>query len=91
MRLRALIPLLIGIMASLVGFMTVTTLRQSRCDDLSGRWDAAERSCTVDGALVQVARLSDVVAGVVIAVALAFMLYRASTFARRYRESIHSG
>jgi hypothetical protein len=90
LNVRAFIPLLIGIMASLVGFLTVSLLRQNRCGDSGGRWNAAERLCTVDGARLDIAHPTDVIAGVVVAVFLAFMLYRASTFAARYRASVHS-
>lgn len=87
---RAFIPLLIGIMASLVGFVTVSALRQKRCQASGGLWEAANRVCTLESAPLDVARLTDVVVGIAVAVILAFMLHRASTFAARYRTSIHT-
>lgn len=87
---RTFIPLLIGIMASLVGFVTISALRQNRCGDSGGRWDAATRLCTLEGAPLDVASPIDVVAGIAVAIILAFMLHRASTFAARHRASVHS-
>lgn len=87
---RAFIPLLIGIMASLVGFVTVSALRQKRCVDSGGLWNAAERVCTLESAPLDVSSPIDIFAGIAVAFVLAFMLHRASTFAARYRSSIPS-
>lgn len=88
LNLRAFIPLLIGVMASLVGFMTVSALRQKRCVDSGGAWEAANRVCTLESAPLDVGSPIDIFAGIVVAAILAFMLHRASTFAARHRASV---
>jgi hypothetical protein len=91
MKPRSFIPLIIGVAASLVGFVSVSALRQNRCGDAGGRWDDATRVCNVDGVPLDVARPLDVIIGIAVAVLLAFMLHRASTFVGRYRASVTDG
>jgi hypothetical protein len=82
MNRRSLISLFSGVLAALSGFATVAYLRQSRCVDAGGRWEAASRHCTLPaGSTVSVAQLSDLVAGAAVAIVVAFMLFRMSTLA----------
>jgi hypothetical protein len=87
---RAFIPLLIGIMASLIGLVTVSALRQRRCVDSGGVWEAANSVCALESAPLDVSHPMDIFAGVAVAALLAFMLHRASTFAARHRTSVQS-
>lgn len=83
MNRRSLIQLLIGVIATMAGLAALNAIRQDRCLDAGGQWMAAARSCVGPGGPLSVARGSDVIAAIVIAVLLAFMLQRASMFARR--------
>jgi hypothetical protein len=81
---RTAIPLIIGIISSLVGFSAVGGLRRDRCLDASGTYDTATRRCLMaDGVTMDVAYAGDLMAGLVVGAALALMLYRATTFASR--------
>lgn len=82
MNRRSFIILLIGAIASLGGFGTTAYLRQSRCEELGGRWPAATRRCELStGEPVSSGRASDLAAGAFVAIVLGFMLFRATTFA----------
>ena len=83
MNRNSVIQLLIGIIATMAGLAALNAVRQDRCLDAGGQWMAATRSCAGPDGPLAVARGSDVIAAIVIGVLLAFMLYRASTFARR--------
>jgi hypothetical protein len=83
MNRRSLIQLLIGIIATIAGLAALNAIRQDRCLDAGGRWMAAARSCVGPSGPLSVSRGTDVIAAIVIGVLLAFMLMRASTFARR--------
>jgi hypothetical protein len=83
MNRRSLIQLLIGIIATVAGLAALNAIRQDRCLDAGGQWVANARSCVGPDGPLTVARGSDVLAAIVIGVLLAFMLHRASTFARR--------
>lgn len=77
MKRRPIILLLIGTIAALAGSVVIVVLRQNRCDGEGGRYDAAIRRCQLEGGdYVSVGAASDVFAGLVIAVLLAFMLVR---------------
>ena len=80
---RSLIQLLIGVIAALTSLAALNAVRQDRCLDAGGRWTAATRSCAGPDGPLSVARGSDLLAALVIGILLAFMLYRASMFARR--------
>lgn len=81
---RTAIPLVIGIISSLVAFSAVGWLRRDRCLDAGGTYDAATRRCLMaDGVTMDVAYAGDMMAGLVVGAALALMLYRATTFASR--------
>ena len=83
MNRRSLIQLLIGIIATTAGLAALNAVRHDRCLDARGQWMAATRSCVGPAGPLSVARGSDVIVAIGIGVLLAFMLYRASTFARR--------
>ena len=87
MNRQSLIQLLIGIIAALTTLAALNAVRQDRCLDAGGQWVAATRACIGPEGPLQVARGSDFVVAVVIGILLAFMLHRASTFARRGRSS----
>ncbi|MHB1071721.1 MAG: hypothetical protein ACYC3Q_02750 [Gemmatimonadaceae bacterium] len=81
---RTAIPLIIGIISSLVAFSAVGWLRRDRCVDGGGTYDMASRRCLMaDGVTMDVAYAGDLMAGLVVGVALALMLHRATTFATR--------
>jgi hypothetical protein len=82
---RSLIPLLIGTIGSIVGFTAVAVLRQNRCSDAGGHWDASIGACALATGSINVNRASDLVAGLVVALMLGVALHRASTFATRKR------
>jgi hypothetical protein len=81
MNRRTLIQLLIGVIASLGGLSVLTLVREDRCLDAGGRWAAETRSCVSASGPLDVARATDFVIALAVGVLLAFMLYRASTFA----------
>ena len=83
MNRQSLIQLLIGVIAAMAGLAALNAIRQDRCVDAGGQWMAAARSCAGPNGPLSVSRGSDVIAAIVIGVLLAFMLHRASTFARR--------
>ncbi len=77
MKRRPIILLLIGTIAALAGSVVIVVLRQNRCAGEGGHYDAAIRRCQLPGGdQVSVSAASDVIAGLVIAVLLAFMLVR---------------
>ncbi len=90
MNRRSLIQILIGVIASLAALTIVTAVREDRCLDAGGKWIAATRACVGPEGPLPVSRASDVILAIVIGVVLAFMLYRASTFAsaRSSRPSV---
>lgn len=78
---RSIIIVLIGAIATLAGFATPALLRQRRCTGLGGAWRSGTREClTAGGEAIEVATSSDVVIGVVVTVALGFMLFRVLLF-----------
>jgi hypothetical protein len=83
MNRRSIIQLLIGILASLAGLGVLTVVRQKRCIAEGGTWAGVSRICTGPSGPIDVSRASDVVMALGIALLVAFMLYRASTFASR--------
>jgi hypothetical protein len=82
---RSLIPLLIGIIGSIVGFTAVALLRQNRCADAGGKWDTSAGACALATGPINVNRASDLLAGLVVALMLGVVLHRAATFATRNR------
>lgn len=81
MNRQSLIQLLIGVIATIAGLAVLTAIRQDRCLDAGGQWMAGTRSCVgLEGPLA-VGRGYDVFAAIGVGLLLAFMLYRASTFA----------
>ncbi len=82
MNRRSIILLLIGTIAAIAGFAVPAYLRQRRCAAAGGRWDNAARQCAAsDGGVVEVASGTDILVGALVAVALAFMLFRMFLFA----------
>ena len=80
---RSLIQLLIGVISAIAGLAAMNAFRQDRCLDAGAQWNAATRACVgADGPLA-LGRSSDVIVAIGIAIVVAFMLYRASTFAGR--------
>jgi hypothetical protein len=84
MNRRSLIQLLIGVIAAMAGLAAMSVLRQNRCVTSGGTWNADVRACVGPDGPIAVAQATDVVAAVVIGALVAFMLYRASTFAQRH-------
>ena len=84
MNRRSLIQVLIGVIATVSGLATMILVRQDRCLDAGGSWSAETRVCLRPEGPLAVARGSDVAVAVVIALLVAVMLYRASTFANRH-------
>jgi hypothetical protein len=81
MNRRSIITVLIGIIATLTGFMVTVLLRQRRCDGAGGQWAPATRECVLtSGERLDVAAISDVILGVVVVLGLAFMLFRVLLF-----------
>lgn len=81
MNRRSIIVLLIGAIAALAGFGTTALLRQRRCAGAGGTWRYQTRECvTAAGEQIDAATMSDVVIGLVVAIGLAFMLFRVLLF-----------
>ena len=86
MNRRSVIQLLIGIIAMLGGLGALTVVRQNRCVEAGGQWSMTQRSCTGPSGPLAIDRWSDITVALVVGLALAAMLYRASTFADRRRS-----
>jgi hypothetical protein len=86
MNRRALINVLIGVAAALSALMAVTALRQRRCEDDGALWENAGRTCRLNGATIDVAGGADLLIGAGVGLAVAFMLFRMSTFALSRRS-----
>ncbi len=81
MNRRSIITVLIGIIATLSGFAVTAFLRQRRCEGAGGQWAPATRDCVlISGERLEVSRGADIAIGLVVAVALAFMLFRVLLF-----------
>lgn len=81
MNRRSIIILLIGAIATLAGFATSALLRQRRCSGAGGTWHLQTRECVgAAGEQLDSAVVTDVVIGVVVAIGLAFMLFRVLLF-----------
>ena len=84
MNRRAVILMLIGAIAAFAGFATTSVLWQRRCKSVGGTWDQAVRLCRMStGESVRLGSVVDILAGVFVALALAFMLFRMLTFMNR--------
>ena len=83
---RSLIPLLIGIIGSIVGFTVVALLRQDRCADGGGTWTASTGTCIAAGGPINAAQASDLVAGMIVALLMVVVLHRVFTFAARSKR-----
>jgi len=80
MNRRSLIVMLIGAVSALSGLSVATLLAQNRCVDAGGQWNAGGRECLLPGGGVEGFGAHSIGLGLVVAVLLAFMLYRAVIF-----------
>lgn len=81
MNRRSIITMLIGAIAALAGFATTALVRQRRCRGAGGSWRSASRECVAaTGERLDVAGVTDVAIGALVALALAFMLFRVLLF-----------
>lgn len=81
MNRRSIIVLLIGAIAALAGFGMTALLRQRRCAAAGGEWRYETRECvTAAGERIDAAATSDVGIGLMVGLALAFMLFRVLLF-----------
>jgi hypothetical protein len=83
---RSLMQLIIGMIAAFAGMMSVMVLRQQRCMEAGGQWTGMGQRCLSAGGPIPVDRGVDFMAGLGVGLLVAFMLYRASTFAARRRS-----
>jgi hypothetical protein len=84
MNRRAVIFMLIGAIASFAGFATTSVLWQRRCVGTGGTWDQAVRLCRLEtGESLRIGAPTDIIAGILVAVVLGFMLHRMLTFGAR--------
>jgi len=83
MNRRSLIKILIGAIATLGSLGALMVVRQNRCVAAGGQWSVAERTCAGPNGPITVAQPADFALALVVGALLAFMLYRASTFATR--------
>jgi len=82
MHRQSIIVILIGAIASVSGFATIDYLRGRRCAGLQGIWSASLRECRLDtGETTGTLTVLAVVAGIAIASAVGFTLYRVHLFA----------
>ncbi len=82
MNRQSVIVILMGAIASISGLATADFLRQRRCGELEGIWTAADRQCLLpSGEITGTLSLGIVLAGVLVAAAAGFTLYRAYLFA----------
>ncbi len=83
MNRRSLIQILIGVIAMLGSLGALMVVRQNRCVAAGGQWSVAERACAGPDGPIAVSQPADLLVALVVGALLAFMLYRASTFATR--------
>lgn len=83
MNRRSLIQILIGAIATLGSLGALMVVRQNRCIAAGGQWSVVERTCAGPNGPIAVSQPADFTVALVVGVLLAFMLYRASTFATR--------
>jgi hypothetical protein len=85
---RILIPMLIGVLAAFGSLAVLTFIRQDKCLDAGGQWDAARRMCLAANGTAYTSGLLGgwgLVVAAFIAVLIAGMLWRIYTFPRRNR------
>lgn len=81
MNRRSIAVLMIGMIATIAGFATTGYVRQKECAGDGGRWHPETRLCELpSGDMVGNISVSNVIAGVVVALLLGFMLFRAFLF-----------
>jgi hypothetical protein len=82
MNRQSLIIILIGAIATFSGLATTDLLRSRRCTELEGMWTATTRECVLQsGHSAGTWSAGIVLAGILIAGAVGFMLYRGYQFA----------
>lgn len=87
---RSLASLLIGIIAALGGLWTAAFLRSDRCLDAGGRWTPGRNVCDLPpGVTPETAWqvTSSYLAGGIVAVAIALLLWRVFSFASGARAA----
>jgi hypothetical protein len=72
--------LLIGVISALSGLAAATYLQQDRCLDAGGRWNTAARACDLASGATMGWSVIAIVAGLVVAVAVGVILFRAMLF-----------
>lgn len=72
--------LLVGTLSALSGLAAATWVQRGRCVDAGGRWDMAKRACELPAGVESGWSLAAVATGVVIALLLGVMLFRAVLF-----------
>jgi hypothetical protein len=71
--------LLVGVLAGVAGLWAATRLRQDRCLDARGSWDATRRACAMPDGVASdstLAALRDYGIGVLVALVVGFVLWR---------------
>lgn len=78
---RSIIVVLIGAIATVSGFAITALLRVRRCEEAGAEWRHQTRECvTAAGERIDVSGLGDAAIGILMAVVLAFMLFRVLLF-----------
>lgn len=78
---RRLVPLLIGVIASLSALWTADALRADACLDAGGRWDAGTRACAAAaGRAAPALGARPYAVAALVGVALLVVLWRTYTF-----------
>ena len=82
MHRRSLIVVLIGILSTLGGLTTIDYLRARDCTEQAGTWLAATKKCQLAaGEIIGTGTPMIFLAGIFVAAALAFTMYRTLLFA----------
>jgi hypothetical protein len=86
---RTLVPVLIGILAAFGALAALNYVRQDRCLDAGGQWDAARRVCLAANGAVNTSGLlggRGLALAFVLALLIAGVLWRVYTFPSRHRR-----
>lgn len=78
---RSIIVILIGTIATLAGLATIDLLRERRCVELAGTWLSTTRRCALPtGETIGTGSALMFASGLVVAIGVGFVLYRAMLF-----------